>query len=209
VPLLPYLAATQQPPSPIVVLVLAVAGFFTPDLILRAEVKRRRQAIFLDLREASPCRDLPTDRSMPPVAGRLRAARYDLAMDERQLRKKRDRELIELLSELRVALPGAQVLFAFLLIAPSAYHRLRWRERDKERMLRTANRMAIAGLACIAVAMSASVFLVSDVLLPRWAAAVITAAAAVVFLSAWFVLPLATPYDRWDDRDLTPEDIDP
>ncbi len=162
-------------------------------------------------------------------------------MDERQLRKKRDRELIELLSELRVALPGAQVLFAFLLIAPfsarfdvdgiekaaylvallatllgtvlliapSAYHRLRWRERDKERMLRAANRMAIAGLACIAVAMSASVFLVSDVLLPRWAAAVITGAAAVVFLFAWFVLPLATPYDRWDDRDLTPEDIDP
>ncbi len=70
-PLLPYLAATQQPPSPIVVLVLAVAGFFTPDLILRAEVKRRREAIFLDLPEASPHRDLPTDRSMPPVAGRL------------------------------------------------------------------------------------------------------------------------------------------
>src|SRR3954452_21957497 len=29
-----------------------------------------------------------------------------------------DRELIELLNELRVALPGAQVLFAFLLILP-------------------------------------------------------------------------------------------
>ena len=86
-------------------------------------------------------------------------------MDERELRKKRDRELIELLNELRVALPGAQVLFAFLLvvpfssrfdvdrtekvayvvallatvcgailrIAPSAYHRLRWRESNKER----------------------------------------------------------------------------
>lgn len=29
-----------------------------------------------------------------------------------------DRELIELLNELRVALPGVQVLFAFLLIVP-------------------------------------------------------------------------------------------
>ena len=89
-----------------------------------------------------------------------------------------DRELIELLNELRVVLPGVQVLFAFLLavpfssgwtrvtdlqrdvfflafictaaasillIAPSAYHRLRWREGDKEQMLRTSNRLAIAG----------------------------------------------------------------
>ena len=96
-------------------------------------------------------------------------------MDERQLRKKHDRELIELLNELRVALPGVQVLFAFLLVvpfssrfdvdrtekvaymiallatvvgtillmAPSAYHRLRWREKNKERMLRTSNRLAI------------------------------------------------------------------
>jgi len=31
-----------------------------------------------------------------------------------------DRELMELLNELRVALPGVQVLFAFLLTVPSA-----------------------------------------------------------------------------------------
>ena len=154
-------------------------------------------------------------------------------MDERELRKKRDRELIELLNELRVALPGAQVLFAFLLvvpfssrfdvdetekvaymvallatllgtillIAPSAYHRLRWREKNKERMLRTANRLSIGGLAAIAVAMTASVFLVTDVLLTRWSAAGVTVLAGVAFALAWFVLPLAQPYDRWDDDD--------
>jgi hypothetical protein len=33
-------------------------------------------------------------------------------------KQRRDRELIELLNELRVALPGVQVLFAFLLIVP-------------------------------------------------------------------------------------------
>ena len=81
-----------------------------------------------------------------------------------------NRELIELLNELRVALPGVQVLFAFLLavpfsqrfeqttdlqrdtfmvallstlagsvflIAPSAYHRIRFRDRDKEALLRS------------------------------------------------------------------------
>jgi predicted neutral ceramidase superfamily lipid hydrolase len=37
--------------------------------------------------------------------------------DEDQ-KQRRDRELIELLTELRVALPGVQVLFAFLLIVP-------------------------------------------------------------------------------------------
>jgi len=34
------------------VLLLALAGFFVPDLILRSEVKRRRESIFLDLPEA-------------------------------------------------------------------------------------------------------------------------------------------------------------
>jgi Family of unknown function (DUF6328) len=36
-------------------------------------------------------------------------------MDEQQ---KRDRQMIELLNELRVALPGVQILFAFLLTVP-------------------------------------------------------------------------------------------
>ena len=115
-----------------------------------------------------------------------------------------DRELIELLNELRVALPGVQVLFAFLLIvpfsngwsdvtevqryvyfvaflcaavssafliAPSTYHRLRWREGDKEHMLVTANRLAIAGAVFLAAGMTAAVFLITDVLFDNeWAA---------------------------------------
>jgi tight adherence protein C len=52
VPLLPYAAATQRLPSVGVLLLLALAGFFVPDLILRSEVKRRQEAIFLDLPEA-------------------------------------------------------------------------------------------------------------------------------------------------------------
>jgi tight adherence protein C len=52
VPLLPYAAAADQLPSPAVVLVLAVAGFWLPDLALRAEARQRREALFLDLPEA-------------------------------------------------------------------------------------------------------------------------------------------------------------
>jgi len=135
-----------------------------------------------------------------------------------------DRELIELLNELRVALPGVQVLFAFLftvpftqrfadltrlqrsvffvaflaaavatvlLIAPTANHRLRWREHDKEHLLRASNRMAIAGLVVLAVAISAAVFLVTDLLYEVPAAAVTAAALAGVLAMFWYVLPLA------------------
>jgi Family of unknown function (DUF6328) len=134
-----------------------------------------------------------------------------------------DRELIELLNELRVALPGVQVLFAFLLavpfangwtrvtelqrdvffvaflataaasillIAPSAYHRLRWREGDKERMLRASNALAIAGTAFLALGMTAVVFLISDLLFQAWWAALTTAVVAGAFAWFWYGLPL-------------------
>jgi hypothetical protein len=134
-----------------------------------------------------------------------------------------DRELIELLNELRVALPGVQILFAFLLtvpfnnrfarvtdlqkdvyfvallltlassallIAPTAYHRLRWRQRDKETMLRISNRLTIAGIGCLALAMTASVFFVTDFLFESHAAAAVALGAAALFGTFWFALPL-------------------
>jgi O-antigen/teichoic acid export membrane protein len=134
-----------------------------------------------------------------------------------------DRELIELLNELRVALPGVQVLFAFLLIvpfsngwvrvtdlqrdvyfvaflcaaaasvlliAPSVYHRLRWRAHDKEHMLATANRLAIVGTFFLAAGMTAVVFLITDVLFAAWWAALVTALSAVTFAWFWYGLPL-------------------
>jgi tight adherence protein C len=52
VPLLPYAAASGRLPAAGVLLLLALAGFFVPDLLLRSEVKRRREAIFLDVPEA-------------------------------------------------------------------------------------------------------------------------------------------------------------
>ena len=51
-----------------------------------------------------------------------------------------------------------------LLMAPTAYHRIRFRQRDKERMLRWANRFAIDGVCLLAVAIGTIVLLVIDVL---------------------------------------------
>src|SRR5918912_2240628 len=133
---------------------------------------------------------------------------------ERRSREDLNRELIELLNELRVALPGVQALFAFLLavpfangwrrvtefqrdvffvaflctaaatallIAPSSYHRLRWREHDKERMLQTSNRLAIAGTIFLALAIIGTVFFVTDFVFGAVATAASTAVAAVLF----------------------------
>jgi hypothetical protein len=66
-------------------------------------------------------------------------------------------------------------------------------------MLRKSNQLAIAGIACVAVAMTASVYLVAQEVVGAPGSWVIAAAAAVVFALGWFVLPLSTPYDRWDD----------
>jgi len=145
--------------------------------------------------------------------------------DEENADERHNRELIELLNELRVALPGVQVLFAFLLavpfangfpklgrldrdiffvafiatalstvllIAPSSFHRLRWRQHDKERLLRVSNSLTIAGLACLAVAVTCTVFVITDFLFDRMWAATFTAIVAFAFLVLWYGLPLVS-----------------
>jgi hypothetical protein len=135
------------------------------------------------------------------------------------------RELIELLQELRIVIPGVQVLFAFLLtvpfnqrftqlttvqrdvffatllctavatallIAPSAHHRLLFRQGLREQRLKMGNLLAILGLAFLVPAMVGVLFVITDVIFGSTAALVVTAVAAVLFLLLWFVLPL--PY---------------
>ena len=135
-----------------------------------------------------------------------------------------DRELIELLNEIRVALPGAQVLFAFLLtlpftqrfsgldpadrdayyaafvctalgtsmlMAPTMHHRLRFRERDKERMLLWFNQLVLMGSVFLAAAIALSVYVVTGMLFRSTWAAVAGAAIGAWLVVLWYVLPLA------------------
>ena len=143
-----------------------------------------------------------------------------------------DRELIELLNELRVALPGVQVLFAFLLtvpfsqgfaqttdfqrdllfgvllataisaallIAPSAWHRLRFRQRDKEVILFVSNRMAIVGLGFLALAMVGAVMLIANYVFSEALTVVSGIVAFLIFASLWYVLPLARRVEQSHD----------
>jgi hypothetical protein len=141
-------------------------------------------------------------------------------------RERVNRELIELLNELRVALPGVQVLFAFLLavpfaqgftrvtdfqralffvvmaltavsaallIAPSAWHRLRFRQEDKERILRASNTMSIGGLGFLALAMTGALMLIADFIYSPTLTIISGAIAFGVFALLWYVLPLLGP----------------
>jgi Na+/melibiose symporter-like transporter len=134
-----------------------------------------------------------------------------------------DQEWSELLEEHRVVMPGAQVLFTFLLIlpfqnrfgqvtqaqeyvyfagfacasiaivlliTPAASHRIRWRQQDKEALLRYSTKTSISALVFLALAMSASVFLVADFLFESAVTAVSTVVVGVLFSWFWFARPL-------------------
>jgi hypothetical protein len=139
-----------------------------------------------------------------------------------------DRELIELLNELRVVLPGAQVLFAFLLavpfqqrfhlatqfqrtayfatlslslvatallIAPSALHRLNFRIGDKGMIVMSSNKLVIAGIGMLALAMVGVMLLIGDVLYGATAGIVAAAGSGTVFGFLWMAFPLRERHD--------------
>ncbi len=138
--------------------------------------------------------------------------------------ERNERRLGELLQETRVAMPGVQVLFAFLLavpfqqrfeqttafqkdvylvtvllsaaatisfIAPASYHRIQFTQHDKPHLIRFGNGCLIAGMAFLALAMSAAVLLVCDVIFRGTTVAIVVATLALAFSWTWFGYPLS------------------
>jgi cation transport ATPase len=130
-----------------------------------------------------------------------------------------NRQMSELLNEVRVAMPGVQVLFGFLLavpfqqrfqsvngfqrdvyfvtllaaatataflIAPSAYHRVAFQQRDKPKIIQIGTRQFLVGLAALAVAMNGAVLLVTDVLFKAPTVIVTVVCVASLFAWLWF-----------------------
>ncbi|WP_246267847.1 DUF6328 family protein [Nonomuraea typhae] len=75
-------------------------------------------------------------------------------------------------------------------IAPAAQHRLIFRTGLKERMLKRANRLGVAGAAFLLVAMTAAVALVAEVILNAWPATLFGAAVALTAGWFWLIQPL-------------------
>jgi hypothetical protein len=136
--------------------------------------------------------------------------------EHEEVKERLEREHGELLEELRALIPGAQVLFGFLLairftgpfaelnavqryvyygtlvttavslvmlLAPSAYHRLRFREGDKGALVPKGNREAIVGTGAIALAFTGVLYLITDLVFTTQAA--IAVALAFFALTAW------------------------
>ncbi|MDQ3751996.1 MAG: DUF6328 family protein [Actinomycetota bacterium] len=78
-----------------------------------------------------------------------------------------------------------------LLIAPTAYHRVQWREGDKEKMLYLSNGLAIGGLVFLALAITGVVFVITDLVMGGSLTPICTALAASVFALLWFVVPVS------------------
>src|SRR4051794_9524487 len=135
-----------------------------------------------------------------------------------------NRQMIEILNELRVALPGVQILFAFLLtvpfsngwnrltafgrdvfyvtmicaalsaaclISPSAAHRLRFHQRDRQWIIESSNAWMVAGLVLLALALIGSVLLITDLMFNGPRVWIYTGLVAAAILGVWFVWPLA------------------
>jgi VIT1/CCC1 family predicted Fe2+/Mn2+ transporter len=140
-----------------------------------------------------------------------------------------DRNLGDLLQELRVAFPGVQILFAFLLvvpfqqgwtdvddtarhvyygalvltaissvcfIAPTARHRLRFRERDLRWVVESSHRLMVAGLISLGGAIAAVLLLVTMVVFSDLFALVMFSLLVTLIVWVWFAAPMTRARSR-------------
>jgi hypothetical protein len=77
-----------------------------------------------------------------------------------------------------------------LLLAPSALHRIEFRQDDKRYIVATANRYAIAGFAFLMASVTGAVLLVTDFLYSSATSRVVTIGIAALLATCWYALPL-------------------
>ena len=147
--------------------------------------------------------------------------RLQQEQDQEGLKERLEREHSELLDELRALIPGAEVLFGFLLairftsqfkdlttgqqhvyfvtllatgialvlfLAPAAYHRIRFREGDKEVMLRKGNREVVVGSFAIALALTGVILIVTDLLYSFGVAIAVSTGFFALIIWRWWAL---------------------
>ncbi len=85
--------------------------------------------------------------------------------------------------------PAVTAAATALLTAPAAWHRLLFREGRRTEILRVGNRMVVAGLACLAVAITLTVSLIGKVVFGVVAMVVLAVVVGGVFTLLWFVVP--------------------
>jgi hypothetical protein len=91
---------------------------------------------------------------------------------------------------------GCSATALVLLLAPTAFHRVQFRQRDKEAMVRIANTEAKAAMLFMSLATAGSLYLVGRLSFSSsWG--VITGCSLFVFsLSVWWGIPLVRRHQR-------------
>ncbi|MEU1811318.1 DUF6328 family protein [Micromonospora sp. WMMD1076] len=96
---------------------------------------------------------------------------------------------------------------AAMIISPVAFHRALFRQGRKPELVRFAHRMATGGLFFMLIAMVSSVLLVTDFVLDRPIAFLLSALTGVWFLIFWAILPFSRR--NWGEDDIDDEDDNP
>ena len=102
-----------------------------------------------------------------------------------------------------VALLSAAAATA-MIISPVAFHRALFRQGRKPDLVRYAHRMATGGLALMLIAMVSSVLLITDYVLERPLAFLLSAVTGLWFLTFWVILPFSRR--SWGDDDIDDEE---
>ncbi|MGN9809037.1 DUF6328 family protein [Micromonospora sp. BQ11] len=94
-----------------------------------------------------------------------------------------------------------------MIISPVAFHRALFRQGRKPELVRFAHRMASGGLAFMLISMVAAVLLITDFVLDRPIAFVLSGLTAIWFLTFWAILPFARR--SWGEDDVDDEEDNP
>ncbi|MDZ5443851.1 DUF6328 family protein [Micromonospora sp. 4G57] len=105
-----------------------------------------------------------------------------------------------------VALLGAAAATA-MIISPVAFHRALFRQGRKPELVRFAHRMAGGGLGFMLISMVSAVLLITDFVLSRPVALLLSAVTGIWFLAFWVILPFARR--NWGEDDIDDDDDDP
>ncbi|MFI7305473.1 DUF6328 family protein [Micromonospora aurantiaca] len=105
-----------------------------------------------------------------------------------------------------VALLSAAAATA-MIISPVAFHRALFRQGRKPELVRFAHRMATGGLFFMLIAMVSSVLLITDFVLDRPIAFLLSALTGLWFLTFWAILPFSRR--NWGEDDIDDEDDSP
>ena len=98
-------------------------------------------------------------------------------------------EITEFQKDIYIAALMLTLASTGLLIAPVAYHRLTFRQRMRPQLVSLAGVLAVGGLAFLMLATCTAIFLITDIVLSREVAMLLTAISGAWLLILWFVLP--------------------